>query len=181
MADPAKKEEVPSAEKHLAAAEPQKPILMYALALVNILAMVGVMFIVNKSHKQEEAKPKLQDVVEGEHQEQGEAKTEEHEEFLGKLIPLETFTVNISGTRGNKYVKINMELEVDGEKVEEEIEKRKPQIRDYINLLVASKTYEQMMSKEGKELLRDEIRDTINTFLVKGKIKKVFFTELVVN
>ena len=89
--------------------------------------------------------------------------------------------INLSGNRGSKLLKVNMELEVDGTKVGEEIDKRKPQIRDIIIILLSSKTYSQLSSAEGKEFLRDEIRDTVNSFLTTGKIKHVLFTEFIFN
>jgi flagellar FliL protein len=119
-------------------------------------------------------------VIRGEHE---ATQHEEHkeEDFIGKLVPLETFLVNLAGSRGTKLIKINMELEVNGEGVLEEIEKRKPQIRDIIIILLSSKTYQQISTKDGKELLRDEIRDRVNPFLTKGQIKRVYFTEFIYN
>jgi flagellar FliL protein len=65
--------------------------------------------------------------------------------------------------------------------VAEEIEKRKAQIRDIIIITLSSKSYEEVSSREGKDQLRNEIKDTINNFLTKGKIKNVFFTDLIYN
>lgn len=94
---------------------------------------------------------------------------------------METFLVNLAGSRGGKLAKINMELEVDGAKVQEEIEKRKPQIRDIIITLLSSKNYDQVSTKDGKDALRNEIKDTVNSFLTKGHIKRVYFTEFILN
>ena len=38
-----------------------------------------------------------------------------------------------------------------------------------------------LRNKEGKDALRDEIRDTVSGFLTKGKIRKVYFTEFMYN
>jgi flagellar FliL protein len=65
--------------------------------------------------------------------------------------------------------------------VQEEIEKLKPKIRDIIIIIVSSKTYAQISAKEGKDQLRDEIRDQVNLFLTKGQIQKVYFTEFIFN
>ena len=111
----------------------------------------------------------------------GGAESKDEADFIGSTIPMETFLVNLSGQRGNKVVKVNMELEVEGEKIAEEIDKRKPQIRDIIIIILSSKTYAQIQAPEGKEFLREEIRDTVNSFLTKGKIKRVLFTEFLVN
>lgn len=169
----------PTASKPVEA-KSQKPILFIVLAVVNMLivASVGVMLYMGK--KKETAQPTIDDVIEGEHKAQ---EKEEHaeEEFVGTLIPMETFLVNLAGSRGGKLAKINMELEVDGAKVQEEIEKRKPQIRDIIITLLSSKNYDQVSSKDGKESLRGEIKDTVNSFLTKGHIKRVYFTEFILN
>lgn len=175
-----KEEEAPSAERKVTV-EPQKPVLLMIIIAVNMLAMLSVAGIVWTSYKAEKSKPKLQDVIQGEKEDTQKAAQEEDVDTLGKLIPLETFLVNLAGTKGNKLVKINMELEVNSDKVVEEIEKRKPQVRDIIIILLSSKTYDQINTKEGKIFLRDEIRDTVNSFLVKGKIKSVLFTDFLIN
>lgn len=179
-----------------------KPILLYALVVLNMLVVGGVGFMVYAGRKHDQANAtalekaanglakkdgeakgeggakKEGEAKEGEH---GAARDEEGEEFIGKTIPMETFLVNLSGNRGNKLLKVNMDLELEGGKIAEEIEKRKPQIRDIIIILLSSKTYAQLSSPEGKEYLRDEIRDTVNSFLTTGKIKRVLFTEFLFN
>lgn len=161
-------------------AKGQKPTLFIILAIINmvIVGAVGMMMYMGK--KAEEAKPGLDNVIEGEKQALEEEAAAE-EEFIGKLVPLETFLVNLAGTRGGKLMKINMSLEVGNDEVQAEIEKRKPQIRDIILILLSSKTYDQVSSREGKDFLRDEIKNTVNSFLTKGKVKRVLFTEFFYN
>jgi flagellar FliL protein len=118
-------------------------------------------------------------VIQGEHDKLKDE--EKSKEFIGKLVPLETFLVNISGSRGRKLVKINMELEVTNAEVQEEVEKIKPKIRDYIIIIVSSKTFAEISTKEGKNALREEIKNQINLFLTKGQINKVYFTEFILN
>lgn len=158
----------------------KKPMLLYALVVLNMLVVVGVGFMLHLNKKKEEAQPQIEDVIHGEHEAQ-EAEKNKEEDFVGKMIPMETFLVNLSGSRGRKLLKVNMELEIEGDKIQEEIEKRKPQIRDIIITILSSKTYEQVASHQGKEYLREEIRDTVNSFLTKGKIKRVLFTEFIFN
>ncbi len=171
-----------------------KPVILYALVILNMLVVLGVGAMLFMKAKQDAEKPKTIDAAANglasaehgghgeaaEHGEHGGAAAEE-EDFVGKTIPMETFLVNLSGNRGNKVVKVNMELEVQGDHIADEIDKRKPQIRDIIIILLSSKTYAQVQSSEGKEFLREEIRDTVNSFLTKGKIKRVLFTEFLVN
>lgn len=158
----------------------QKPILWMALAVINMLVVAGVGFMLYKGRQKEAAEPKIDHVVTGEHEAQQKEATEE-KDFVGKVVPLETFIINLAGSKGRKVAKVNMELELKGEGVSEEIEKRKAQIRDYIIIILSSKTYEEVSTKDGKNNLRNEIKDTINSYLTKGKITNVFFTEFIYN
>ena len=171
----------PQPEGQAAAPAPsgQKPTLFIILAVVNMLVVAGVGMMIYLGKQKEAAEPGIDDVIKGESQTQ--QKEELEEDFIGKLVPLETFLVNVAGSRGRKLLKINMELEVDGDEVQAEIEKLKPKIRDIIIITLSSKTYAQISTRDGKESMRDEIRDQVNLFLTKGKIKRVYFTEFIFN
>ncbi len=158
----------------------QKPIILIAMAVINMLIVAGVGFMLYQGKKKEAAEPKIDHVIKGEAEAQEKEKHEE-KEFVGKVIPLEKFIINLAGSKGRKVASVSMELELKGEKVAEEIEKRKAQIRDIIIIILSSKTYEEVSAREGKDALRNEIKDTINSFLVQGKISNVFFTEFLYN
>ena len=165
----------PAAEPE-APAKGKAPVLLIALAVINMAVVAGVGFMLFQNRKKDAAEPKLDHVIKGEHETH---KTEEAEDksFVGKIIPLETFIVNLAGSKGRRVAKVNMELEISGENLTTEIEQRKAQIRDMIIILLSGKTYDQVATKEGKDQLREEIMKTVNAFLTKGKIKQVYFTE----
>jgi flagellar FliL protein len=158
----------------------QKPILLIALAVINMLVVAGVGFMLYQGRKKDAAEPKIEHVIKGEAEAQHKEETEE-KETTGKIIPLETFIVNLAGSKGHKVAKVNVELELEGEHALEEMEKRKAHVRDTIISLLSSKSFEDVSSREGKDGLRVEIKDTINAFLLKGKIRNVFFTEFIYN
>lgn len=158
----------------------QKPILLIILAVVNMLVVGAVGFMLYKNRAKEDAQPKIEHVIQGEAQAQ-ESEAHDAKNAIGTVVPLETFIVNLAGSKGRKVAKVNMEIEVVGDKVLDEIENRKAQIRDIIIIILSSKTYEEVSTREGKENLRNEVKDTINSFLVQGKIAKVFFTEFIYN
>lgn len=143
-----------------------------------VVAAVG--FMLWKGRQKDAAEPKIEHVIKGEAETQ-KAEAAEEKAFVGKVIPLETFIVNLAGTKGRKVAKVNIELELKGETVAEEIEKRKAQIRDIIIITLSSKTYDEVSTREGKDNLRNEVKDTINNFLTKGKISNVYFTEFIYN
>lgn len=157
-----------------------KPYLLIGLVVINMLVVAFVGFMIWKGKKIEEAKPGIEKVIEGEIQTQQTEQIQSADE-VGKVIPLETFIVNLAGSKGRKVLKVNMELEVKGQEVIQEIENRKAQIRDFIIIILSSKSYDEVSAKEGKDALRNEIKDNINSFLSKGKIINVYFTELIYN
>jgi flagellar FliL protein len=158
----------------------KQPVILMALAVVNMLVVGGVGFMIFQGKKKDAAEPKIEHVIKGEHEAQ-EHEAKEEKPFVGKVVPLETFIVNLAGSKGRRIAKVNMELELNGATVQEEIDKRKAQIRDIIIIILSGKTYDEVASKEGKETLREEIKDTVNAFLTKGKIQSVYFTEFIYN
>ena len=153
--------------------------LLIGLVVVNMLVVAFVGYMIWKGRKVEEAKPGVEKVIEGEAQTQADEHAAPEE--VGKVIPLETFVVNLAGSKGRKVLKVNMELELKGNEVVKEIDNRKAQIRDFIIIILSSKSYDEVSTKEGKDALRNEIKDNINSFLSKGKILNVYFTELIYN
>lgn len=99
---------------------------------------------------------------------------------LGPTFPLETFIVNLSGAAGERYLKVAMELELKENSLVAEVEKRRPQVRDTILLLLSSKTFDDIATFQGKTKLRNEITSRLNAVLPPASIKKVYFTEFVV-
>jgi flagellar protein FliL len=160
-----------------AAAPAQKPTLFIILAVFNMIVVVGVGAMIYMAQQKAANEEGVESVIRGEQEAQKEES--EKEDFIGKLIPLETFLVNLAGSRGRKLAKINMELEVNNDEVQGEIDKLKPKIRDIIIIILSSKSYAQVSQKTGKDVLRDEIRDQVNLFLTKGQIKRVYFTEFI--
>jgi len=75
---------------------------------------------------------------------------------------------------------VNLELELKDSSLTAELEKRKPQVRDNILLLLSSKTFEEVATFKGKTKIRNQITARLNGILAPGSIKKVYFTEFVV-
>jgi len=97
-----------------------------------------------------------------------------------KFIP-ESFTVSLADGSGAHFAIVDVEIEVDDDFVKEEIIRLKPRIRDFIIVILSSKTYDQIASADGRDFLREEIRNKVNGYLPKGKIKNVYFTKFIIN
>ncbi len=71
-------------------------------------------------------------------------------------------------------------LEASDKKVITELEKRKPQVRDYIISLIRSRTFEQLRDAAGMELLRLEMMRDVNSLISKGEVTNVYFVDLII-
>ncbi len=177
----------PEAAAPAPASSNKPPILLLVLLIVNMAAIGGVGFMLYKNKQAQHAQPGMPEAEAGEKATQ-EEEANQQKEFVGKVVPLETFIVNLSGTKGRRVAKVNLELEIQGlEKeggysgIQDELEKRKAQIRDIIIILLSGKSYDEVATREGKEQLRNEIKDTVNAFLTNGKIANVYFTDFIYN
>jgi flagellar FliL protein len=175
------------------------------LTIVNLIACIGIGAVLFISHKKQNAQPQVGDIqasAEGAHEEakkeegHGEGKKEEGGEHGkeggehgekknandARTIPLEQFTVNLATPGGNaqKFVRVNIALELGTEEVEKEVQAKMPQVRNAIIDLFNSKRPNDLVSAEQREYLKEEIRNALNSFMTNGKVKGVYFTNFAV-
>lgn len=93
---------------------------------------------------------------------------------------LEPYIVNLVDNEGERYAKVVMQLELSDQSVADELNMIKPKLRDSILDLLCAKTYKEMMDPIGKQRLRDEIILRANSYVTRGKVLKVYFTEFVI-
>ncbi len=102
-------------------------------------------------------------------------------EAVGVMYKLEpAFIVNLADPELTMYARVSLTLEVSSPEVITEVQKREPIIRDAIIEILSNKTSRELRSPEGREQLKLEIIKRINTVLVQGGIRNVYFTEFVV-
>ena len=106
----------------------------------------------------------------------------EKQEQVSIIIPLKSFVVNSYDKKGvgKRYLKISMEIEVAKEEDKVKVENNIPQLRDTILILLSSQTINDINSMEGKLELKHEILLRMNQILGKETVRKIFFTEFVV-
>jgi flagellar protein FliL len=155
----------------------RKPLILMILIIFNSLALLGVgagLFFYSKATKEAlKQETEITDVPEAADGKEGEKKAQDE----AKIVALESFIINLNGSEGYKFMKITMSLEVDSQDTEKEIVARQAQVRDTIVVLLTSKSYSEVSGENGQQKLKEELIDTVNSFLVKGKIKKILFTD----
>ncbi len=114
-------------------------------------------------------------------------KKEEHKEEPAKapvFMPLEPFVVNLQSDEGDKYLQVQMTLQVADDAQVSLIKANAPQIRSRLLMLLSSKDANEVLTPEGKEKLIQEIIEQVSLpFVPKGepqKVSGVFFTSFVV-
>lgn len=117
---------------------------------------------------------------------EAEKKNESHEKGgsegkgEGMMKPLDAFIVNLTDAQGTRYLKVVMQLEMDNEDLSGEFDRKVPEIRDEIIMLLSSKSFDDLSTIPGKRSLKRGIIDTANKYLTTGKIVNVYFSEFVV-
>ena len=172
------------AEKTADKAEEQKKggkkklIIIVTVALAVLLAGGGAgyyYFLVYKP-KQEELKRKQEE----ESKAASLIKPIPEEAKIGPMVEIKEFIVNIISTDTAHYVKASLSLELDKDSTVEEVNKRMPQIRDAILLLIGNKTFEELQDIQGKNQVKAELKSKINSFLKTGKVNNIYLTDFVV-
>lgn len=163
------------------------PLLML-LMVVNIFAMGTVAYFQWRFMDMEAKRPDLTQLL----KEQKEAPVSEeaageqkNPEVVKKenLLPLDSFTVNLAQTDGGprRYVRLDAVLKMSDDAKVAEFEARKPQIRDTIISILNTKRADDLLKKEGKSYLKEEIKASINSFLVDGRVEDIFYLSFQIN
>lgn len=149
--------------------------LMLVLNIV-VLGVIATLVWMNLSKSRERVS--LADVEASKTAQAGEEASEE--EFKEPKFVKEAFTVNLADSSGSHFAKVDVEIEVADDFVREELIRLRPRIRDFIVVVLSSKTYEQIASIDGRDFLREEIRNKINGYLTKGQVQNVYFTQFII-
>lgn len=180
--------------------------LLVILVLVNTIAVGAIGFFQFQNHKKLNSVTTAADVMKqdleggGEHAApaegggHGETKAEgghggagakgevEGVKADGLLYPLEPFTANLAqGDGPRRFIRISLVLKFSKETKKEEIDARKPQISDTIISMLNAKKPEELLKKEGKEYLKEEVKTSINNFLVDGQITDIYYVGFQIN
>jgi len=103
-------------------------------------------------------------------------------ENVSIVCPLNSFVVNLLDKQGagKRYLKVTMQVEVGKEEEKLLIENHNAQIRDTILLLLSSQSLREINTMEGKLELKQALLSRIGQILGDGVVRRVYFTEFVV-
>ena len=179
-------EEVGQEEAKPKKASSAKNPLVALLLILNMAGLGTVAFFQYKQMQLEASRPDLTQLLAESKMSQNPELAEENSvtESITKesLVDLETFTVNLAqGDGPRRYVRLNAVLKMSNDSQLPEVEARKPQIRDTIIGILNSKRPEDILKRDGKLYLKQEIKSAINAFLIDGKVEDVFYVGFQIN
>lgn len=162
----------------------KKLLILVIAAVVLVLAVGGVAAFMLLKHS-----PSAED-------EDGEVVTEKAkpskkkkvEREMPVYVALETFTVNLVPENGDQFLQLILSVEVEDAHVGDQLKAYMPKLRNDLTLLLSSKKASELISKEGKEHLAEEIKEQMNNVLEpaskakkrEGPIKEVLFTSFII-
>jgi flagellar protein FliL len=175
------KEAKPEAEAVVAAApkKSKKLLIMVAIALVLVFLVVGggALFLMKKhSASTDEEVDASSEAVKNE-------KKSGAKEVAPVYVALDAFTVNLVG---DQFLQLVISVEVSDLLVGDRLKNFTPKIRNNVMLLLSGKKASDLITKEGKEALANEIRDLISDILEPGAkggdgpVKEVLFTSFII-
>jgi flagellar FliL protein len=99
------------------------------------------------------------------------------------MMNLDSFLVNLADMDAARFVKVTFRLGLDESRLGEEYTGDQVILaatRDRIISVLSTKTADEILTPEGKEQLRKEIREKVNQILPRGKVVEVFIMDFVV-
>lgn len=109
------------------------------------------------------------------------------------FINLDAFTVNLVPETGDQYLQVVLSLELEEVTAEPMLKSMMPKIRNNITLLLSSKKASELLPKEGKERLAEQLKAEINDLVeppeknkkgeithAEGPVKSVLFTSFII-
>jgi len=100
------------------------------------------------------------------------------------FVTLETFTVNLQADPDEKFLQLDMSLQVASPEVAELLKVQMPAVRNRLLMLLTSKKPSDISTMEGKKQLSDEIVTEVKKPFTPGakpqEVSGVFFTSFVI-
>jgi len=166
----------------------QSPLFKWGIVGVILLVFIGIQIGIAVYFVDLIKEPNTEDLKKQEEEAQEQEKLKKQTDKGETMAAPIEVTVNISGEDG-RYLKCGVQLEYDPVyvKLGPELEARKARMKDVILDIMSSKPLSELITNEGKRLIREQIVDEINHILPEkvdgkplGKIHRSYFDSFVI-
>lgn len=155
-------------------------IAIVGILVLLILAIVVIVFIFLGSGKEAPAEGEGGQAKENVEQQRPVAQRSDFAKLGPTFAIPEPFIVNLMGQNGRRYVKAQIALELSSPELQKEVTTKILLIKDTIIRVMSSKTFEEISTPKGRDKLKEEIMQEINTYMVDGYIKSILFSEFII-
>jgi flagellar FliL protein len=185
------KDAKPAEEGAEAPPKKSKKLLIIILAAVLVVVLAGggaAFFLLKKSDHAED-----EDATEETTKPTKKKDKKKEKEAPPIFVNLEPFTVNLIPETGDQYLQVVLALELADSSVEPDLKIQMPKVRNNITLLLSGKKASELLPKEGKEKLAENLREEINGVIdpstkkakgdkaaAEGPVKSVLFTSFII-
>lgn len=159
-------------------------IILFSVFVLILGIVVGLLIYLLAPSSNQMSVDKGQDTIEeAVTQVKGKDGLEHSQSFFYTIRP--PFTVNFIASRSAKFLRISVDLVVSNEDAIDYIEDSLPFIKNDLVILFSSKSFDELKTPEGKEQLRAEALDRVQSILKResGKpwVKSILFTSFVMD
>ena len=133
----------------------KKKLLIIIIAVVLLLVVGGGVAMMLMKKK---APADGEEGADAEHATPAKAAVKHDPKHLPTFVPLDPFTVNLADRDAERYAQVGITLEVEDAKIGEQIKAYMPAIRNNILMALAEKSAAQLMDREGKGKLAEQIK-----------------------
>ena len=101
-------------------------------------------------------------------------------------VALDAFVVNLGSENGGPFLQLTISVEVEDMHMGDKLKKSTPKLRNNVIMLLSGKKADELITKEGKETLANEVRTLMNEVLepgskgAEGPVKEVLFTSFII-
>ena len=109
----------------------------------------------------------------------GGAEADDARPAYGAFTELKGLIANPAGTGGTRYLAVSIGFETDGPEVIAELERKEIVVRDAVLSRLSQRTASELSAIDRREALKEELRATVNDVLQEGAIRRLYFTQYV--
>lgn len=106
------------------------------------------------------------------------ASAENELSYIGPLFEVGELATNLAPGGDSKFIRVKVVLELSDKTLEAEVNEKLPVLKDRVLIILNAKSSHDLYA-EKRSALKDEIQKDLNRYLTKGKIKQIYFSDLV--
>lgn len=91
----------------------------------------------------------------------------------------EELIVNPAGTNGQRFLVIEIAIELSDIEHQSLVEKRKQQIKDNMLQALSTRTIDQLINLKEREILRNELKEIINSVIGVRSVRNLYYTKYI--